>query len=65
MTDTVAITDRNKHIRTKWQYVLQCVQDGTMKVRKIASKENPADGLTKAVKRDTMGVLYRARVMTN
>ena len=65
MTDTVAITDRNKHIRTKWHYVRQCVQDGTMKFRKISSKENPADGLTKAVNRDTMEVLYRAAEMTN
>ena len=49
LSENPATTDRSKHIRLRWHYLRQCVRDGTLKLKRVETKKNPADALTKAV----------------
>lgn len=49
-----AINDRNKHIRVKYHYVRECVQTGDIIFKRVKSKRNPADALTKATAREAV-----------
>ena len=42
-------SDRSKHFRLRWHYLRQCVRDGTCILKKVNSKDNAADALTKPV----------------
>ena len=46
--ESVGISDANKHIKVKYHRVRECVSDGIIQLRTVASKNNPSDGLTKA-----------------
>lgn len=49
LSENPATTDRSKHIRLRWHYLRQCVRDGTLKLKRVETKKNAADALTKAV----------------
>ncbi|CEP01473.1 hypothetical protein PBRA_002079 [Plasmodiophora brassicae] len=63
MVKTLGVTDRNKHIRVKWHYVRECVQEGLLRFERVASKNNPADALTKPTTREPVEVMKRAAGM--
>ena len=43
---------RTKHIDIKHHFIREVVESGAIKIMKIASKDNPADMLTKFLTRD-------------
>ena len=45
--ETIGISDANKHIKVKYHWVRQCIQEGTLRLKTVASKANAADALTK------------------
>lgn len=49
LSNNPATTDRSKHIRLKWHYVRQCVKDQVLLLKKIETRNNAADTLTKPV----------------
>jgi hypothetical protein len=59
MTRNDGISDRSKHIQLKWHYVRQCVRDGSIRFARVASKENPADALTKASSKESLAVMLK------
>jgi hypothetical protein len=42
-------TDRTRHIEARWYYVVDQFENKTIDVHKIATENNKADGLTKAL----------------
>lgn len=58
--ETVGVTDANKHIRVKFHYVRECVEDKTLRMVMTPSLENPADALTKAPTTLTLPVMMKA-----
>ena len=50
-------SDLNKHIRVKYHFVRECVREKVIKFIRVASKDNPADALTKVAKKESFGVL--------
>ena len=63
--ETVGISDANKHIRVKFHWLRQCVNDGTLTLAAVPSKKNPADALTKAPTKETLGVLMAGAKMSS
>jgi hypothetical protein len=55
--ETIGISDANKHIRVKFHWVRQCVEDGYILLQTVASKNNVSDALTKAPTKESLGVL--------
>ena len=41
---------RTRHIELKWHYIRELIKKGKLTLRKVASEENPADMLTKALR---------------
>jgi hypothetical protein len=41
---------RTRHMNVRYQYVQQAVRDGSIRIEYVASEEQLADGLTKALK---------------
>jgi hypothetical protein len=58
--ESIGVSDANKHIRVKWHYVRQCVLHGSIRVKTVASRDNPADALTKSPTVSSLDVLFKA-----
>ena len=63
MAANIGVTDRSKHIRVKVHYVRECVAEGAIKFIRIASKDHPADALTKPNSREAIDTLMKAAGM--
>jgi len=61
--ETIGISDANKHIKVKFHWLRQCIQEGIMKLMTVASKANAADALTKAPTRETLTVMMNGSGM--
>lgn len=56
-TKTTEFHRRTKHIDNKWNFVKDEVQDGTIELNYVSSKEQLADILTKSLNKGTLNVL--------
>jgi hypothetical protein len=63
--ETVGISDANKHIRVKYHWVRECVRDGFLRLKTVASKENPADALTKIPVAQSLKVMMKSAGMSS
>ena len=63
MSDTVGISDANKHIRVTYHWVRQCIQDGYLLIETLASKDKPSAALTKAPTKKNLEVMMSGSAM--
>ena len=65
LTETVKSQERSKHIDIKYHHVRSLVERQELTIQYVASKENIADVLTKALPRDQHTILSTKMGMVN
>ena len=55
--ETVGISDANKHVKVKFHWIRQCVEEQLIQMRCIRSQDNPADCLTKPPSTESLTVM--------
>ena len=61
--ENVGVSDAIKHIRVKFHWIRECIRDGYLRLKSIATKENPADALTKIATTASLVILKESAGM--